>query len=65
MHKSKYIIWFFILIIVFSIFTNEYSFAQEDKDSKKTVYLVVVNKYTLEDISHMPKLKKIIDEGSI
>ena len=65
MHKSKYIIWFFILMIVFSIFTNEYSFAEENKDSKKTVYIVVMNKYTLEDIDNMPKLKKIIDEGSI
>ena len=52
-------------MIVFSIFTNEYSFAEENKDSKKTVYIVVMNKYTLEDIDNMPKLKKIIDEGSI
>ncbi|WP_077367760.1 hypothetical protein [Anaerosalibacter sp. Marseille-P3206] len=65
MNKPKLLISLTILLVIFAQIFGQVnlSFATNAKD--KTAYLIVVNKYTLEDIDKMPNLKKIIEEGSI
>lgn len=60
--KSKKNYIFIILIII--IMMSSYAYAESSNNDKK-VYVVVANKLTLEDITQMNTLKKLIDEGSL
>lgn len=64
MNRSRLLSGLIVIILIFSFF-SEYSIASSSKSNDKTVYLIVLNRYTLQDIDNMPNLRKITDEGSI
>lgn len=64
MNRFRLLSSLIVIILIFSFF-SECSIASSSQSNNKTVYLIVINRYTLQDIDNMPNLRKIIDEGSI
>lgn len=63
MNKSKFFFRLLILIILIGLLVpGKISSAAAEN---KKAYIIVVNKYTLDDIEIMPNLKGILNEGSI
>lgn len=54
-----------ITLVLLSIIISSTSVIADDVKVDKNVYLIILNKYTLEDIEYMPNLNQIINNGSI
>lgn len=54
-----------VVVLIVMVHAHELSFAQDDLNVDKKVYMVIVNKLSLSDIEKMPNLRGLIDEGSL
>ena len=65
MNRSRNLTRLIMLLIIMIYIFGQFNITFATSENNRTVYLIVLNKYTLEDIENMPNLKQIIDEGSI
>jgi len=63
--KSTRIFATIVLCVFILIITYQSAYGIEPKTQSKNVYIVVVNKLTLQDIEKMPNLIDLLDESSI
>jgi len=56
---------FLIVIILICIMLSGSGAIAEEEQVNRNVYLVTINRYTLQDLEYMPNLNEIINNGSI
>ncbi len=64
MKGNKRFLTIFVVILI-CLTLNEISFATKEVNVDKNIYLVILNRYTLQDLKYMPNLNSIINDGSI
>lgn len=63
--RQKNLLFLVGIVLLVSVLINEYSYAMENPNMDRKVYIVIVNKLTLLDIESMPNIQGLIDDGNI